>query len=168
MGIETKPSVISSPTSHNHIGPSNGPGGIPARKSEGHGLTKCKSRLEGDAGGDGDLRQSLAFAWPWPFRARDRAMFMRTSGSLRAASRQASIHKTECPLEECPLKYCKMTTIPPTTPDHLEPAWAVARLFPAQGHWTDAQYLSFTESLNQLVEVTDETTWKEPKWRVPQ
>ena len=36
-----------------------------------------------------------------------------------------------------------------------EPAWEIARLFPPQGHWTEGTYLSFTESLNQLVELVD-------------
>lgn len=34
-----------------------------------------------------------------------------------------------------------------------EPAWQIARLFPAQGEWTDEAYLSFTESLSQLCEL---------------
>jgi Uma2 family endonuclease len=37
----------------------------------------------------------------------------------------------------------------------LEPAWQIARLFPPQGHWSAGAYLSFTESLNQLVELVD-------------
>jgi Uma2 family endonuclease len=36
-----------------------------------------------------------------------------------------------------------------------EPAWDIARLFPPQGHWSEGSYLSFTESLNQLVELVD-------------
>jgi len=36
-----------------------------------------------------------------------------------------------------------------------EPAWQIARLFPAQGEWTDECYLSFTESLSQLCELVD-------------
>jgi len=35
------------------------------------------------------------------------------------------------------------------------PAWAIATLFPSQGEWTDAAYLSFTEPLGQLVELVD-------------
>ena len=38
---------------------------------------------------------------------------------------------------------------------HLEPAWQIARLFPPQGQWSEGAYLSFTESLNQLVELVD-------------
>jgi Uma2 family endonuclease len=41
---------------------------------------------------------------------------------------------------------------PEATP---EPAWEIARLFPPQGHWSEATYLSFTESLSQLVELVD-------------
>jgi Uma2 family endonuclease len=37
----------------------------------------------------------------------------------------------------------------------LEPAWQIAKLFPPQGHWSESSYLSFTESLNQLVELVD-------------
>ncbi|MCH5376181.1 MAG: hypothetical protein JJ992_19600 [Planctomycetes bacterium] len=29
------------------------------------------------------------------------------------------------------------------------------RLFPPQGHWSEGSYLSFTESLDQLVELVD-------------
>lgn len=36
-----------------------------------------------------------------------------------------------------------------------EPAWQIARLFPAQGEWTDGAYASFTESLRQLRELVD-------------
>ena len=35
------------------------------------------------------------------------------------------------------------------------PAWEIARLFPAQGAWTEEEYLSFTESLNQFCELVD-------------
>lgn len=38
-------------------------------------------------------------------------------------------------------------------PDNAEPAWDIARLFPPQGRWSEGSYLSFTESLNQLVEL---------------
>lgn len=38
-------------------------------------------------------------------------------------------------------------------PDNAEPAWDIARLFPPQGSWSEGSYLSFTESLNQLVEL---------------
>jgi Uma2 family endonuclease len=41
------------------------------------------------------------------------------------------------------------------SPGLPEPAWAIATLFPAQGEWTDAAYLSFTEPLGQLVELVD-------------
>lgn len=46
-----------------------------------------------------------------------------------------------------------MATASSTVPN--EPAWAIARLFPAQGAWTEAAYLSFTEPLSQLVELVD-------------
>jgi Uma2 family endonuclease len=36
-----------------------------------------------------------------------------------------------------------------------QPAWEIARLFPAQGAWTEEAYLSFTESLNQFCELVD-------------
>jgi Uma2 family endonuclease len=36
-----------------------------------------------------------------------------------------------------------------------EPAWDVARLFPAQGYWTVEDYLELTESAEQIVEFTD-------------
>jgi Uma2 family endonuclease len=36
-----------------------------------------------------------------------------------------------------------------------ELTWDIARLFPPQGQWSEGAYLSFTESLNQLVEVVD-------------
>jgi len=41
------------------------------------------------------------------------------------------------------------------SPGLPEPAWAIATLFPSQGEWTDAAYLSFTETLGQLVELVD-------------
>jgi len=36
-----------------------------------------------------------------------------------------------------------------------EPAWDIAKLFPLQGHWSEGSYLSFTESMNQFVELVD-------------
>jgi Uma2 family endonuclease len=48
---------------------------------------------------------------------------------------------------------------PPATSAHRaephEPAWEIARLFPAQGAWTEEAYLSFTESMNQFCELVD-------------
>jgi Uma2 family endonuclease len=41
------------------------------------------------------------------------------------------------------------------SPGLPQPAWAIATLFPPQGEWTDAAYLSFTEPLGQLVELVD-------------
>ena len=34
-------------------------------------------------------------------------------------------------------------------------AWDVARLFPAQGEWTESDYLNLTDETNCLVEFTD-------------
>jgi Uma2 family endonuclease len=48
-----------------------------------------------------------------------------------------------------------MSSSPSSLPEKPEPAWEIARLFPPQGHWTEGKYLSFTESLNQLVELVD-------------
>ena len=48
-----------------------------------------------------------------------------------------------------------MASTSPALPGQPEPAWDIARLFPAQGHWSESTYLSFTESLNQLVELVD-------------
>lgn len=45
--------------------------------------------------------------------------------------------------------------LPPALPGQPEPAWDIARMFPPQGHWSEGSYLSFTESLNQLVELVD-------------
>ena len=39
--------------------------------------------------------------------------------------------------------------------DETEPAWAVAELFPAQGQWTEDDYLDITDSTNRLVELVD-------------
>ena len=36
-----------------------------------------------------------------------------------------------------------------------EPAWDVARLFPPQGLWSEADYMDLTERTNRLVEFTD-------------
>lgn len=48
-----------------------------------------------------------------------------------------------------------MSSVPTSIPGKPEPAWQIARLFPLQGHWSEGSYLSFTESLNQLVELVD-------------
>lgn len=36
-----------------------------------------------------------------------------------------------------------------------EPAWQIARLFPAQGQWSDAAYLRLAANTNHFVELTD-------------
>jgi Uma2 family endonuclease len=48
-----------------------------------------------------------------------------------------------------------MSSTPISVPGKPEPAWEIARLFPPQGQWSEGSYLSFTESLNQLVELVD-------------
>jgi Uma2 family endonuclease len=40
-------------------------------------------------------------------------------------------------------------------PNDAPPAWDIARLFPSQGAWSEAEYLSLTDGHNQLVEWTD-------------
>ena len=46
---------------------------------------------------------------------------------------------------------------PTSFPDsgQAEPAWGIARLYSPQGHWTEGEYLAFTESRNQLIELVD-------------
>lgn len=44
-----------------------------------------------------------------------------------------------------------MTTLKNAT----EPAWAVATLFPNQGHWGEGDYFSLSRSSNRLVELAD-------------
>lgn len=48
-----------------------------------------------------------------------------------------------------------MASITPPVPNQPEPAWEIGRLFPPQGQWSEARYLSFTEDLNQLVELVE-------------
>jgi Uma2 family endonuclease len=52
-----------------------------------------------------------------------------------------------------------MVSTPPTStnaPESApEPAWEIARLFPPQGRWSEGSYLSFTESVSQIVELVD-------------
>lgn len=42
-----------------------------------------------------------------------------------------------------------------TSPQQPEPAWDIARLFPNQGQWDEIEYLTLSQSTNQLVEFTD-------------
>src|SRR5215468_3237617 len=48
----------------------------------------------------------------------------------------------------------KRTTVP-LPDDHAEPAWEVALLFPAQGEWSEDDYLWLTDHTRGLVELTD-------------
>jgi Uma2 family endonuclease len=48
-----------------------------------------------------------------------------------------------------------MSSTSPAFPGKPEPAGEIATLFPSQGHWSEGAYLSFTETLNQLVELVD-------------
>jgi Uma2 family endonuclease len=43
----------------------------------------------------------------------------------------------------------------PVLDDHAEPAWEVALLFPAQGEWSEDDYLWLTDHTRCLVEFTD-------------
>jgi len=47
------------------------------------------------------------------------------------------------------------STVHPSIPSQGEPAWDVAMLYPAQGQWSDLEYLLLTEGSNRLVELTD-------------
>lgn len=46
-------------------------------------------------------------------------------------------------------------TSPSSSDSPPEPAWEIARLFPPQGRWSEGVYLSFTESISQIVELVD-------------
>jgi Uma2 family endonuclease len=35
------------------------------------------------------------------------------------------------------------------------PPWAIAKLFPNQGHWSEAEYLELSERTNRLIELID-------------
>ena len=48
-----------------------------------------------------------------------------------------------------------MSTIESIDLTQPEPAWDIALLFPAQGYWTEEEYLDLTESAEQIVEFTD-------------
>jgi Uma2 family endonuclease len=43
----------------------------------------------------------------------------------------------------------------PVPDDHAEPAWEVALLFPAQGEWSEDDYLWLTDHTRRLAEFTD-------------
>jgi Uma2 family endonuclease len=43
----------------------------------------------------------------------------------------------------------------PVPDDHTDPAWEVALLFPAQGEWSEDEYLWLTGHTKHLVELTD-------------
>jgi Uma2 family endonuclease len=43
----------------------------------------------------------------------------------------------------------------PVPDDHTDPAWEVALLFPAQGEWSEDDYLWLTDHTKRLVELTD-------------
>src|SRR2546429_2972661 len=43
----------------------------------------------------------------------------------------------------------------PVPDDHAEPAWEVALLFPAQGEWSEDDYVWLTDHTRCLVEFTD-------------
>jgi Uma2 family endonuclease len=47
------------------------------------------------------------------------------------------------------------TIIVPVPDDHTEPAWEVALLFPAQGEWSEDDYLWLTDRTKCLVEFAD-------------
>jgi Uma2 family endonuclease len=48
-----------------------------------------------------------------------------------------------------------MATIPSSTPHEPEYAWELATLYPAQGDWSEADYLDLTDGTNRGIEFTD-------------
>jgi len=49
-----------------------------------------------------------------------------------------------------------MASLPPNIGSSVpEYAWEVATLYPLQGHWTESEYLSLTDSTNQRIELVD-------------
>jgi len=48
-----------------------------------------------------------------------------------------------------------MASMPEISTDGIEWAWQVATLYPAQGDWSDSEYLRLSESTNRLIEFTD-------------
>ena len=48
-----------------------------------------------------------------------------------------------------------MSVVESTPPKVSEPAWGIARLFPAQGNWSEGDYLSLTDNTRHLVELVD-------------
>jgi Uma2 family endonuclease len=49
----------------------------------------------------------------------------------------------------------RKTITVPVPDDHAEPAWEVALLFPAQGEWSEDDYLWLTDHTRRLAEFTD-------------
>src|SRR5689334_19173709 len=48
-----------------------------------------------------------------------------------------------------------MSTPPSTTSQEPEYAWEVATLYPAQGEWSEEEYLELTDRMNRRIELTD-------------
>lgn len=48
-----------------------------------------------------------------------------------------------------------MTSVPITPPHEPDYAWEVATLYPAQGQWSEAEYLDLTDHANRRIELTD-------------
>ena len=47
-----------------------------------------------------------------------------------------------------------MSTLPHTLPQEPEYAWELATLYPAQGAWTEAEYLDLTDGTNRRIELS--------------
>jgi Uma2 family endonuclease len=48
-----------------------------------------------------------------------------------------------------------MASLPTNMPEGFEPVWDIATLYPAQGAWSEEDYLALTDSTNRLIEFTD-------------
>jgi Uma2 family endonuclease len=48
-----------------------------------------------------------------------------------------------------------MSTVPPSHSSEPDYAWEVATLFPAQGDWSEEEYLRLTDETNRRIEFTD-------------
>jgi Uma2 family endonuclease len=48
-----------------------------------------------------------------------------------------------------------MATLPTSTPPEPEYAWELATLYPAQGAWSEAEYLDLTDGTKRRIELTD-------------
>src|SRR6266567_2348807 len=99
----------------------------------------------------GDLGSSMSMRWNWPGFSRTMAFIV--SLPVRRARGGDMIYWRGSEV------YMATLTQPIPPWQKGSPPWVIATLFPAQGDWSEGEYLELSERTNRLIELAD-AAWR--------